>query len=321
MQENKTRLKMRETMKHREQWPILMPGVYDAGSARLAEQAGYSMISLSGFCTTAMMLGRPDVGFITLSELTYVVSQISKTTSIPMLVDADTGFGNAINVMRTFEELITAGAAAAFIEDQVAPKRCGHVAGKMVVSAEEHAGKIRAADRVRRELDPDFVLVARTDVRSAAGGSIEETIRRGKMYRDAGADIILPEGLQTEEEIGRCGREIGLPMLYNMAGMSPRLPLERLAEYGVLFVALPAIVIQSALRGAWDVLASIQNEGVEAAFRFEEEIKGHKVGNIHSYVGFPEIRKLENEYLPAAEIAARYDKSALGFRYDEEEGK
>jgi 2-methylisocitrate lyase-like PEP mutase family enzyme len=319
--ESKPRQQLRRALNDRAQWPLISPGIFGAGAARLAGAAGFPMLIVSGFGVSAMMLGRADAGYLTLTELAYAVSQITKVTSTPVLVDADTGFGNALGVMRTVEELTCAGASALFFEDQVAPKKCGHMAGKMVVPAEEFAGKIRAAHHVRQQLDPDLILVARSDSRGAVGGSLEELLHRGKMYRDAGADVFFPEGLTSTEELEVCGKEVGLPMLYNMAGFSPRLPAEALAKLNVFIVALPGIFLQSAFKGLYDALNEIAKNGLEAAWRLEDALGDHPVTMIQKFVGFPEIRKLEEEYLPTAELLARYESNTVGYRFDSSEEK
>lgn len=310
---------LRDAMADRQSWPLLVPGAYDAGSARIVEAAGFPAVAVSGFGISATLLGRPDAGYLALPELVYVVGQMARHCSVPLVVDADTGFGNALTVMRTVEELIGAGAAAIFIEDQVSPKRCGHVAGKQVIPAEEFVGKIRAADRVRRELDPDLVLIARTDARGVSGGSIDDVVRRGRLYCEAGADVIFPEGLISAQEIELCGSDIDAPLIYNMAGISPRLPLPQLGEWGVFLAALPGITLQASLRGAWDVLHRLKAEGVTYLQEFEASLVGHPVGELHTFVGFPEVKRLEEEFLPAAEVLARYEGS-LGFSLDQSGG-
>ena len=152
---------------------LVKPGAYNALSAMIIEKAGFPCCGVTGYGVSAALLGKPDVGLLTLDEIVTTTRYITRAVKIPVIADADTGFGNAINVMRTVEDFIGAGAAAIHIEDQVAPKRCGHIAGKQVIPAQEMVGKIRAADKVRRELDPDFVLIARCDARGVAGGSVD----------------------------------------------------------------------------------------------------------------------------------------------------
>ncbi len=159
---------------------LVKPSAFDALSAKIIESAGFKVMGITGYGASIAMLGKADAGFITLTEMITLTRNVTSATRVPVICDADTGFGNAITVLRTTEEFIKAGAAGFHMEDQVAPKRCGHVAGKELISTEEAVGKIRAADRVRQELDPDFLLIARTDARGAVGGSLDEVIHRGK---------------------------------------------------------------------------------------------------------------------------------------------
>jgi 2-methylisocitrate lyase-like PEP mutase family enzyme len=172
--------KLRELLAKKEL--LIAPAAYDALSAKIIEAAGFQLMAVTGYGVSATLIGKPDVGLTTLTEVVNVARYIVGAVTIPVFCDADTGYGNAINTMRTTEEFIKSGVAGIHIEDQVAPKRCGHVAGKQLISIDEAAGKYRAADHVRQEMDPDFVLIARTDARGAVGGSIEEVIRRGNAY-------------------------------------------------------------------------------------------------------------------------------------------
>jgi len=242
-----------------------------------------------------------------------ITRYIARAVKIPVIADADTGFGNAINVMRTVEDFITAGAAAIHIEDQVAPKRCGHVAGKQIVAMEEMIGKLRAADRVRRELDPDFVLIARCDARGVAGGSVDELIRRANAYLEAGADMIFPEALTSEAELERCAKEIKGPLHFNRTGVSPRLHVSRLNELGIAMVSNATGSLRSATVAMVDYFEEFSKDDVEAVKRFEARTKDHPAGNMHAFIGFSDIKKLEEEFLPSAEILAKYEGS-VGFQ-------
>ncbi|MDP6829334.1 MAG: isocitrate lyase/PEP mutase family protein [Alphaproteobacteria bacterium] len=233
---------------------FVRPGCHDALSARIAEAAGFKAIAMSGYAVSVSLLGKPDVGLITLTETVRMCRYICNAVEIPVMVDADTGYGNAINVMRTVDEIINAGAGGLFIEDQVDPKRCGHVAGKQLVSIEEAAGKIRAADKVRREMDPDVILMARTDGRGALGGSFQESLDRAKAYADAGADIIFPEGLISEEEIAAMVEALDVPISYNRTGVSPMLSLVELEKLGVRMVANAIGAFRASSRALWDHL-------------------------------------------------------------------
>ncbi|MCW5574946.1 MAG: isocitrate lyase/PEP mutase family protein [Burkholderiales bacterium] len=292
---------------------LVKPGAHNALSAKIIEKAGFRCCGVTGYGVSASLLGKPDVGLITLNEIVMVTRYIARAVNIPVIADADTGFGNAINTMRTVEDFIVAGAAAIHIEDQVAPKRCGHVAGKQIVAVEEMAGKLRAADRVRRELDPDFVLIARCDARGIAGGSVDELIRRANAYLDAGADMIFPEALTSEAELERCAREIRGPLHFNRTGVSPRLPVSRLDELGIAMVSNATGSLRSSTVAMVDYFTEFAKDDVEAVKRFEARTKDHPAGNMHAYIGFSDIRKLEEEFLPGAEVLAKYEGS-VGFQ-------
>jgi len=292
---------------------LVKPGAYNALSAMIIEKAGFPCCGVTGYGVSAALLGKPDVGLLTLDEIVMTTRYIARAVRIPVIADADTGFGNAINVMRTVEDFIAAGAAAIHIEDQVAPKRCGHVAGKQVVPAEEMIGKIRAADKVRRELDPDFVLIARCDARGVAGGSVDELIRRGNAYLDAGADMIFPEALTSETELERVAREIKGPLHFNRTGVSPRLNLARLNEFGIAIVSNATGSLRCSTVAMCDYFEEFARDDVEAVKRFEARVKEHPAGNMHAFMGFSEIKRLEEEFLPSADVVAKYE-GAVGFQ-------
>ncbi|MFP6707855.1 MAG: isocitrate lyase/PEP mutase family protein [Alphaproteobacteria bacterium] len=214
---------------------FIRPGCHDVLSARMAAATGFEAIGMSGYAVSVSLLAQPDVGLITMNETMWMYRYICNAVDIPVIVDADTGYGGVDNVMRTVDEVIKAGAGGLFIEDQVDPKRCGHVAGKQLISIGEGAAKIRAADKVRRELDEDFVIMARTDGRGALGGSFQESLDRA--FTDAGADIIFPEGLVSVEEIGAMVAATDVPISYNRTGVSPMLGLADLERLGVRMVA------------------------------------------------------------------------------------
>ncbi|MGA0025412.1 MAG: isocitrate lyase/PEP mutase family protein [Burkholderiales bacterium] len=197
---------------------IVAPGIYDAFGARLVQQAGYEAVYMTGNGVSASLLGQPDVGLIDLTLFTAHAHRAAACIDIPLICDADTGYGNAVNVRRTVQEFENAGVAAIHIEDQVAPKRCGHLPGsRPVVSMAEHVGKIEAAVAARR--DPDFIIIARTD---AAGGlGLDEAIRRGQAYRKAGADVVFVELKNSPtilEDLKRVTAESGAPCLVNIDG-------------------------------------------------------------------------------------------------------
>jgi 2-methylisocitrate lyase-like PEP mutase family enzyme len=289
------------------------PGVFNAQSAQIAEKAGFETVGVSGYSVSATLIGKPDVGLTTMSEVVQITGYICDAVKIPVMADGDTGYGNAINAMRTVEQFIKAGVAGLFIEDQVAPKRCGHVSGKQIIPMEEAVGKYRAAVKVRDELDKDVVLIARCDARGVAGGSLDETIRRGKAYLDAGMDVFFPEGIVSREELERVARELKCPLLYNRTGVTPNLPLAELQQHGVFIVANAGGALRAAARAMWDYLHAFAKEDAALEERLKTELKGHPVADFHAFVGFPEIRKLEEEFLPAEELLRKYEGS-LGFR-------
>src|SRR5688500_7540210 len=262
---------------------LVKPGAHDALSARIIEQAGFPCCGVTGYGVSVSLLGKPDVGLTTMTEIVMVARYIAAAVKIPVIADADTGFGNAINVLRTVEEFIGAGVAAIHVEDQVAPKRCGHVAGKQVIPLEEMVGKIRAADHVRRELDPDFVLIARCDARGIAGGSVDELIRRANAYLDAGADMIFPEALISEAEVERCAREIRGPLHYNRTGVSPRLPLELLNELGIAIVSNATGALRASAIATWNYMQAFATADVAFVNQFTAEYSSHPAGDMHAF--------------------------------------
>ena len=292
---------------------LVKPGTFNAISALMVEKAGFSCCGVSGYGVSATLLGKTDAGLLTLNELVMVSRYIVNAVNIPVIADADTGFGNAINVMRTVEDFIGAGVAAIHIEDQVSPKRCGHVAGKQIVSCEEMVGKLKAADKVRSELDPDFVLIARCDARGVSGGSVDELILRANAYLEAGADMIFPEALVSEAELERCAREIKGPLHFNRTGVSPRLALTRLNELGIAMVSNATGILRTGLVQMWDYVHEFAQEDIEAVKRFEARTQNHPAGNLHELIGFSQIKKWEEAYLPVAEVLAKYEGS-VGFQ-------
>src|SRR5918996_3425292 len=227
---------MRATTRLREllrSTPLIVPGCYDALSARVLERAGFPAVYMTGYGTSLALLGLPDAGLATMSEMHLNARYIANAVRVPVIADADNGYGNAINVMRTVREYIQTGVAAIHLEDQIIPKRCGHVAGRRVIPMDEALGKYRAAAEARRDLDPDFVIVARTDARGAHGGSLDEAIRRANAYLEAGADLAFVEGPTSLEELGRVCRDVRGPVFYNQTGVSPPLTTAQMKELGI----------------------------------------------------------------------------------------
>jgi 2-methylisocitrate lyase-like PEP mutase family enzyme len=282
--------------------PLLVPGCYDALSAKVLEHTGFPAVYMTGYGTSLALLGLPDAGLATMTEMHLNARYIANAVSVPVVADADNGYGNAINVIRTVREYIQTGVAGIHIEDQAIPKRCGHVAGRRVIPLEEAVGKYRAADAVRRDLDPDFVLIARTDARGAHGGSLDEAIRRANAYLEAGADMAFVEGPTGLAEIQRVCREVRGPVFYNQTGVSPRLTLDQMKELGIALTILPGATLRVALQAVWDFATALREDGPVAEARFAERFRDHPVGDLHTFAGFDRIRAWETEYLPAEEL-------------------
>jgi 2-methylisocitrate lyase-like PEP mutase family enzyme len=282
--------------------PLLVPGCYDALSARVLERAGFPAVYMTGYGTSLALLGLPDAGLATMTEMHLNARYIANAVGVPVIADADNGYGNAINVMRTVREYIQTGVAGIHIEDQAIPKRCGHVAGRRVIPVEEAVGKYRAAAAVRRDLDPDFVVIARTDARGAHGGSLDEAIRRANAYLEAGADLAFVEGPTSLDEIQRVCRDVRGPIFYNQTGVSPRLTTAQMKELGIAVTILPGAMMRVALQAMWDFAAALRAEGPAAEARFMETFKNHPVGDLHTFAGFDQIRAWEADFLPAEEL-------------------
>ena len=225
---------------------ILIPGAFNALVGRLIEDCGYEAMYISGAAFSAGTLALPDIGLFTLSELAEHTRQLTRSTRLPVIVDADTGFGEPVNVERTVMELEAAGAAAIQLEDQRLPKRCGHLSGKQLVEPEEMEAKIRAAAAARA--DEDLVILARTDARGVIG--IDAAIDRAQRYLQAGADWIFPESLRTADEFAEFAKKVRAPLIANMTefGQSPLLTLDELRQLGYVGVLLPVTLLRVAMK-------------------------------------------------------------------------
>jgi 2-methylisocitrate lyase-like PEP mutase family enzyme len=276
---------------------LYVPGCYNAMSARVLESAGFDAVYMTGYGTSLSLTGLPDVGLTTMSEMVANARYIASAVRIPLIADADTGFGNAINVIRTIREYIGAGVAGIHMEDQLSPKRCGHVAGRLVIPMEEAVGKIRAAVDARNEYDPDFVLIARTDARGASGGSMDDAIRRANAFLAAGADLAFIEGPTSVEEVQRICREVQGPVFYNMTGVSPRFTLEEMRKLEIAVCISPNAMLRSALAAMHDLALQMHAEGPAAETRFMETFRKHPLGDLHTFAGFDQVRAWEKEYL------------------------
>lgn len=274
------------------QGPVLAPACIDAFSARMVEQAGFSVNYLTGNGASAALLGKPDVGFMTLREVADVCRNVVQATSIPLIADADTGYGNAVNVIRTVCELEAAGVACIQIEDQATPKRCGFLPGSVpVISLEEQLGKLKAALDARRS--GDFLILARTD--AAADHGLDEAIRRAVAYREAGADLTFIEVEGTEEELRRIAAEVPPPYVTTLdeSRREAALGVEELGALGFRVIIYPGIVRCTYLKAVGDVLRILREEGSTRAARgmmasFQE---------YNDALGISKIQAWEREYL------------------------
>ena len=257
---------------------LVMPCCFDALSARLIERAGFPLTFMSGFAVAASRLGLPDTGLISYGEVVDQGRNICDAVSIPVIGDADTGYGNPMNVQRTVQGFARAGFACAVIEDQLSPKRCGHTQGVEVVSRELAETRIRAAVDAR-ESGADILIMARTDARGSLG--LDEAIARGCAFRDQGADIVFVEAPQSEAEMEQICREISVPLMANMVeqGTTPILPPERLSEIGYAIAAYPLTLLSSAVRAMNEALSALRSgETPQSVLDFEE---------LRETVGFP----------------------------------
>ncbi len=239
--------------------PILAPGVYDCISAKTAERAGFPAAFISGAAVTASVLGYPDVGLQAMPEILGQSRNIARAVGIPVLVDVDTGYGNALNVMRTVREFEAAGLAGIFFEDQTFPKRCGHFEGKKVIPPEEMVVKIRAACEARRS--DDFVIIARTDSRALLG--LDDAIARSQRYVEAGADIIFVEAMLSVEEMRRVAQAVKAPLQANLGegGKTPMVHFKELHELGFKLISYSGTLQRTAIRAMQDVLEVLKREG------------------------------------------------------------
>ncbi|MEK9753666.1 MAG: isocitrate lyase/PEP mutase family protein [Rhodospirillaceae bacterium] len=276
---------------------LIVPGCYNAMSAKVLEQAGFPAVYMTGYGTSLSLLGMPDAGFATMSEMQLNARYIAGAVSVPVIADADNGYGNALNVIRTVREYIQTGVAGIHLEDQSLPKRCGHVAGRQVVPLEEAVGKIRAAADARAAADPDFVLIARTDARGAHGGSLNEAIRRANAYLAAGADLAFVEGPTDMAEVERVCREVEGPVFYNQTGVSPRLTPEQMNAFGIAVTILPGALLRVTLKAMHDFAADLKARGPAAEAEFFAGFKGHPMGDLHTFAGFDQVKAWERLYL------------------------
>jgi 2-methylisocitrate lyase-like PEP mutase family enzyme len=270
--------------------PLIAPGAYDALSARLVEQAGFDAVYMTGFGTTASLIGRPDVGLLTGTEMVDNARRIVSAVDVPVIADADTGYGNALNVLRTVQLYEQAGVAGIQLEDQVAPKKCGHMSGKAVIGTAEMVGKVRAAVAARQ--DPDLVVIARTD--AVAVNGVADAVARGRAYAEAGADLLFVEAPTSESDIEAVATELRgvAPLVFNWAegGKTPPLPLARITELGFSLVIYPIGTLLAATAGIQSLLATLKADGVPSLSGLPT------FDGFTDLVGLPEVQQLEQRF-------------------------
>ncbi len=291
---------------------VFTAGVYTPLDAQLAERVGLKAVYMSGY-SVALASGFPDMGLLTMTEVTRTAAMMAAAVQVPIIADADDGYGNALSTMRTVQEFIRAGVAGIHLEDQRYPKRCGHIAGKTVVSREEAIGKFRAAVDVRNRLDPDFVLIARTDAYGAVGGSLEEAIWRGRAYADAGVDLVWAEFSGPEREpaiaFARAMREShpNLPLAFNYSSsfrwhQDPRpLLFRELGALGYRFIFITLFAAHAATFAVWNAMEDLVKNQEQAQWTLEKLKAGHPTESHHVMARVAHYQELEKRYIPGTE--------------------
>ena len=280
---------------------LVLPGCANALQAVMIEKAGFEAAYMSGAATAANLIGMPDAGFTSMTEVVMNARYMAAAISVPLLCDSDTGYGNAVNVRRTVHEFIRAGVGGIHIEDQVFPKRCGFVSGKEIVAIDEAVGKYRAAVDARDELDPGFVIIARTDARTAVGGGLDEAIARGKAYRAAGADVAYFEAPQSVDEIKAFVAEVKGPVMATLVALDPQPTWAELEALGVGVAFYPGHGMMAGNIANWDFLQDFKTRGPVAEAELRARTKGHPLAGfgLFDLVGFPKVREMEERYLGA----------------------
>ncbi|MBN1895915.1 oxaloacetate decarboxylase [bacterium] len=286
---------------------LVVPGCHDAFSAGVIEKCGFEAVQISGYGIAGSYLGKPDVGLMQMKDILDISFNISQAVSIPVMADVDTGGGNAVNAAWITRRLIQTGLAGMNIEDQVFPKRCGHMSGKEVIPADEMAGKVRACADVRKEMDPDFIINARTDVFAVSG--LDEAVRRCNLYLEAGADLAFIDGIRTRKDIETAVRKVKGPLSVNLmdavSGMKTELiPIPELAAMGVGRVSIPVasiMVMHRALADFFTALKTSLSGILPGQTQWLTSFKEYT-----DFVGLPEYRELEDRYLPGGRMEGKY---------------
>jgi len=286
---------------------VVVPGCHDALSAKVIEASGFEAIQISGYGLAASLLGKPDVGLVQMKDVLDLTWNIVQATNIPVMADVDTGGGNAVNAAWITERLIAMGVAGMNLEDQVFPKRCGHMAGKEVIDADEMAGKIKACSDVRNQLDRDFIINARTDSFSVLG--LDEAIRRCNLYLESGADLAFIDGIKSKADIQRAIERLEGPLSVNLmdaiSGMKTELiPIPELVEMGVGRVSIPVASIMVAHKALTNFFAALK--GSPSGILPGQTAWVPTFEQFTDFVGLKSYRALEGKYLPQDKIELKY---------------
>jgi methylisocitrate lyase len=290
---------------------VVVPGCHDALSAKVIEACGFEAIQISGYGLAAALLGKPDVGLVQMKDILDLTWNIVQATNIPVMADVDTGGGNAVNAAWITERLITMGVAGMNIEDQIFPKRCGHMAGKEVISADEMAGKVQACADVRNRLDKAFIINARTDAFAAHG--LDEAIRRCNLYLEAGADLAFIDGIKTRSDIQRAVERLEGPLSVNLmdavTGMKTELiPIPELAAMGVGRVSIPVASIMVAHKALMTFFTALKDSPTGILAGQTQWVSSFE--EFTDAVGLKEYRQLEKKYLPKQTFESKYKGAA-----------
>jgi 2-methylisocitrate lyase-like PEP mutase family enzyme len=285
---------------------LVVPGCHDALSAKIIESAGFEAVQISGFGLAGSLLGKPDVGLVEMKDILDITGHITRAVSIPVMADIDTGGGNALNAASIAERLIEMGVAGVNIEDQIFPKRCGHMEGKQVIPAGEMAGKVRAMIDVRRRLGHDIVINARTDSYTVHG--LREAISRANLYLDSGADLVFLDGIGTRADIERAVREIhgllSVNLMDGVTGVKTELvSIPELAALGVARVSIPVASIFVMHKALTDFFAALRASPSGILAGETDRLTGFR--EYTAFVGLPEYRAMEREYLPSLAATGR----------------
>ena len=301
-------------------------GVYSPLDAQIAERVGMKSIYLSGY-SMAMANGWPDMGFLTQTEVARIGALVASAVEIPVIADADDGYGNALSTIRTVQEYVRSGVAGIHIEDQVFPKRCGHIAGKTIIPLDQAVGKYRAAIDARNKLNPDFVIIARTDAYGAVGGSLEEAIRRGRAYADAGVDLVWPELSSADREpaiaFAKAMREshpnLRLAFNYSSSFKWHKDPnpftFAELGELGYRFIFITLFAAHAGMYAVWNAMEELVKDREQAQWRLEKTKVGHPTESHHVMARVSHFQELEKRYIPGSDErikgSAGYDDNRM----------